>query len=94
MASNAAGLPGLTVMNGFGVDDLPTAMQFVGRVFFRMDAACYNSAKSINPKPTGTNATRTLCKVCRVRAAHRLGAMPTAWREHAIVVGAVSLTWA
>ncbi len=31
VASNAAGLPGLTVMNGLGADELPTAMQFVGR---------------------------------------------------------------
>lgn len=31
VAGNAAGLPGVTVCNGFGADDLPTAMQFVGR---------------------------------------------------------------
>lgn len=33
VASNAAGLPGITVCNGFGERGLPTAMQFVGRAW-------------------------------------------------------------
>lgn len=32
-AGNAAGLPALTIPNGFGLDDLPTGLQFVGRAF-------------------------------------------------------------
>lgn len=32
-AANAAGLPGITVLNGFGQDGLPTGLQFTSRAF-------------------------------------------------------------
>lgn len=32
-AGNAAGVPAISVPNGFGEDDLPTGLQFVGRAF-------------------------------------------------------------
>ena len=32
-AANAAGIPGITVPNGFGEDDLPTGLQLVGRAW-------------------------------------------------------------
>ena len=32
-AANAAGLPGLTVPNGFGARGLPTGLEFTGRAF-------------------------------------------------------------